>query len=132
MIYSLLGRIIQALTILVLLVLLIFLLLASIEAMAEEKPTTFASDLVCQNYSAQSTADLDRCLKCVQLSGFWSFGLEPVHNTTFFVHGVSKINELHDMGITHGVPVMLERCTIILEKDFNSLGGNMPPTNKLQ
>ena len=122
--YSLLGNIIQILTILVLLVILVFILVSSFDAMAEEKPKTFASDLVCQGYSSQSTADLDRCLKCVQLSGFWNFGDVPVHNTTFFVHGVQIDKPIQNIGITQSVPVMLKTCTAKLATDFNALGGN--------
>jgi len=122
--YRLMGRIIETLVILVLLVVLVYILLSSFEAMADEKPHLFASDQVCQGYAAKSTPDLDRCLKCVQLSGFWNFGTVPVHNTIFFVHGVPVSDELHTMGITQSIPAMLGLCTKKLEKDFNALGGN--------
>ena len=124
--FRFLGRVIETLIILVLLVILILILLTSFEAMADEKPHLFASDNVCQGYAAKSTPDLDRCLKCLQLSGFWNFGTVPEHNTTYYVHGIKIDKAMQNIGITQSVPVMLEQCTAILEKDFNALGGNPP------
>lgn len=121
-----LVEIVESIFMLVIVSLLVFALVNFFEAKADTQPKQFASDLICKGYASKSSEDLDRCLKCVQLSGFWNFGTEQVHNTTYFVHGIPIDKAMHTIGINKSIPVMLEQCTAILERDFNALGGNPP------
>lgn len=121
-----LAEIVESIFMLVIVSLLVFALVNFFEAKADTQHEQVASDLICKDYARVSTPDLNRCLKCVQLAGFWNFGTEPIHNTVFFVHGIPIDKKLHKMAVNQSIPAMLEQCTATLEKDFNALGGNPP------
>lgn len=74
-------------------------------------------NLLCRQYAALSTQQLDACLKCQQRVGLWDFGSETSHNTVFYRQGVPPTPDVFKKLMNAStVKAVLNAC-VLLETD---------------